>query len=180
MLVALNSIASAQAKGTHATLKACMRLLNHAATHLNATIQFNASDMVAHNNSDASYLCAPGAYSRAASHHYLSSHPNKLQPGQSPPLIGPIHMLCAFIGPIAASAARTEVGATFMNAQELCPIHQTFINLGHPQPPTPIRTDNKCAEGILNGTIKQRRSKAIDMRFYWLQDRVKQGQYQIV
>jgi hypothetical protein len=136
--------------------------------------------MVVHTDSDASYLCAPKAKSRAAGYHYLSSHPDKLQPGEAPPLNGPIHVLCAFIGPVVASAAEAEVAGNFMNAQELCPIRQTLIFLGHPQPPTPIRTDNKCAEGILNGTIKQRRSKAIDMRFYWLQDRVKQGQYQIV
>jgi hypothetical protein len=40
MLVALSSIASAQAKGTHATLKACRRLLDYAATHPDAKIRF--------------------------------------------------------------------------------------------------------------------------------------------
>ena len=50
-----------------------------------------------------------------------------------------------------------------MNAQDGCPIRQTLIELGHPQPPTVLQTDNKCTEGILNDTIKQRRSKAIDM-----------------
>jgi hypothetical protein len=43
MLVALNTIPLAQAKGTQATLKACMRLLNYAATHPDATIRFQAS-----------------------------------------------------------------------------------------------------------------------------------------
>jgi hypothetical protein len=180
MLAALKSIASAQAKGTQAALKACLRLLNYAATHPNTIVRFHASNMVIHTDSDASYLSAPGAKSRAAGYHYLSSHSDKLKPGESPPHNGPIHVLCAFIGPVVTSAAEAEVGATFMNAQELCPIRQTLINLGQPQPPTPIHTDNKCAEGILNGTFKQCRSKAIDMRFYWLQDCVKQGQYQIV
>ena len=44
---------------------------------------------------------------------------------------------------------------------------------------TPIQTDNSCAEGIVNDTVKQRRSKAIDMRFYWVRDRVRQGQFKI-
>jgi hypothetical protein len=48
--------------------------------------------------------------------------------------------------------------------------------MGHPQPATPIQTDNTCAAGIANGTINQRRSKAIDMRFYSVRDRVAQGQ----
>jgi hypothetical protein len=37
----------------------------------------------------------------------------------------------------------------------------------------------RTAEGIMNGIIKQNRSKAIDMRFYWLKDRVEQGQFRI-
>eukprot|EP00978_Attheya_sp_CCMP212_P020671 scaffold59435_cov43-Attheya_sp.AAC.1 len=43
--------------------------------------------------------------------------------------------------------------------------------MGHRQPPTPLQVDNSCAHGIINSTVKQRRSKAIDMRFYWLKDR---------
>jgi hypothetical protein len=49
-----------------------------------------------------------------------------------------------------------------------------LIEMGHPQPPTPIRTDNTFARGIVTGTIKQKRSKAIDMGFYWLKDRYQQ------
>ena len=47
--------------------------------------------------------------------------------------------------------------------------------MGHPQPPTPIQTSNLCAAGILNNTVKQKRSKAIG--FYWVQDRIKQNQF---
>jgi hypothetical protein len=78
-----------------------------------------------------------------------------------------------------ASAAEAEVAALYMNAQEMVPMRQCLIELGHPQPPTPIKTDNSTATGIINGTIKQKRSKAIDMRFYWLRDRVKQGQFKV-
>jgi hypothetical protein len=42
-----------------------------------------------------------------------------------------------------------------------------------------MRTDNSTACGIANTTVKQQRSKAIDMRFYWIQDRVKQGQFRM-
>ena len=48
--------------------------------------------------------------------------------------------------------------------------------MGHKQPATPIQTDNITAHGILNGTIEQKRSKCIDMKFYWLKDRVEQKQ----
>jgi hypothetical protein len=51
--------------------------------------------------------------------------------------------------------------------------------MGHPQPPTPVTCDNSTAVGIANQTIKQRRSKAIDMRYYWFQDRECQQQFKI-
>ena len=51
--------------------------------------------------------------------------------------------------------------------------------MGHPQGPTPIQFDNKCATGILTDTVVQRRSKAMDMRFYWLRDRVRQQQFHV-
>jgi hypothetical protein len=40
-----------------------------------------------------------------------------------------------------------------------------------------MRTDNSTADGIMNKTVKQKQSKSMDMRFYWLQDRVGQGQF---
>jgi len=55
----------------------------------------------------------------------------------------------------------------------------TLDEMGWPQPATPIKTDNAVAEGIINDKVKQRRSKAIDMRFYWVRDRVRQGQFRI-
>jgi hypothetical protein len=34
--------------------------------------------------------------------------------------------------------------------------------------------------GLANDTIKQKRSKAIDMRFHWIRDRIRQNQFGIV
>jgi hypothetical protein len=42
-----------------------------------------------------------------------------------------------------------------------------------------METDNTTATGYNNGTIEQKRTKAMDMRFYWIKDRVKQGQFKI-
>jgi hypothetical protein len=44
-----------------------------------------------------------------------------------------------------------------------------------------METDNTAttATGYSNGTIKQKCTKAIDMRFYWIKDRVKQGQFNV-
>jgi hypothetical protein len=42
-----------------------------------------------------------------------------------------------------------------------------------------METDNTTVTGYSNGTIKQKRTKALDMRFYWIKDRVKQGQFNV-
>ena len=40
------------------------------------------------------------------------------------------------------------------------------------QPTIPIKTDNSAAKVIVTATFRQKRSKATDMRFYWMKDRV--------
>jgi hypothetical protein len=81
---------------------------------------------------------------------------------------------------VLASAAESELASTYYNAKEACPEIICLEELGHPQPPTPIVTDNSTAVGIANDTVKQKRSKAIDMRYYWLRDRVRQGQFYVI
>eukprot|EP00957_Ditylum_brightwellii_P058831 4460424-Ditylum_brightwellii.AAC.1 len=51
--------------------------------------------------------------------------------------------------------------------------------IGQPQPATPIATDNSTAEGIMNANVQQKQSKAIDTRFYWMQDCIWQGQFYV-
>ena len=77
------------------------------------------------------------------------------------------------------SAAEAEVGGLYMNALELSPMRTTLEELDLPQLPTLLKTDNSTADGIMNKTIKQRQSKAVDKRFYWLQDRVEQGEFRV-
>ena len=78
-----------------------------------------------------------------------------------------------------ASAAEAETGAVFVNCQEAIAIRQTLIEMSNSQPVTSVHVDNKCAVGILNETFRQRKSKSMDMRFYWVRDRVKQKQFLI-
>jgi hypothetical protein len=74
-----------------------------------------------------------------------------------------------------ASAAKAKVGALLINGQDAIPLLNTLIELGNPQPPTLIQTDNSKAAGFANHTMKQKRSKAMeDMLFYWIKDQVEQ------
>jgi hypothetical protein len=51
--------------------------------------------------------------------------------------------------------------------------------MGHPQPQTPIQTDNMTAEGVTNKKIRPKCTKAMDMRFHWLCNRESQDQFKI-
>ena len=42
-----------------------------------------------------------------------------------------------------------------------------------------MRTDNSTANDILNGTLQQKQSKSINMRFYWLLDPVSQKMFKV-
>ena len=67
-----------------------------------------------------------------------------------------------------SSTQESETGGSYINAIEAIPILQTAIEMGHPQGPTSLQFDNQCAHGILTAVLKQKQSKVIDMRFYWL------------
>jgi hypothetical protein len=125
--------------------------------------------MILHIHSDASYLSVSNARSRLRGLFFLG---NK-SPEQDT-LNGSILNVAAVIKNVVASAEESEVGAFFRNAQRGAPLRVTLTDLGHTQPPTPLRTDNSTAFGIVNETIKQKRSKAMVMRYHWLTDRVRQ------
>ena len=172
MMHALNDLATRITTGTQKTNDALKTFLDYCATYPDAVIMYRASDMILLCDSDAAYLVAPKARSRAGGYIYLGNRTGK------PQIINaPISVLAKILKMVVASAAEAEIAALFVNAQDLVPLRVTLEELGHPQPPTAIRTDNSTANGIVNGTIKQKKSKAIDMRFYWVRDRVEAGQF---
>ena len=78
-----------------------------------------------------------------------------------------------------SSTAEAELGGLFLNAKEDVPICTILIEMDWPQPATPVQVNNSTVVGIANQSIKQKMSKAIDMRFYWVVDKIKQGQYAV-
>ena len=182
MLVALGTLASAQTKATTATNLAISHLLDYCATHPDATVRYTSSAMCLHVHSDASYLSEADSRSRAGGYFFLSAAPPQQPPpitATPPPINGAVHVHSSIIRAVMSSAAEAEIGALFFNAKEATSLRTTLAELGHPQLATPIQTDNQCAAGIANNTVKQRRSKAIDMRFYWIQDRAANGEFLI-
>jgi hypothetical protein len=130
--------------------------------------------MILNIHSDASYLSVSNARSRLGGLFFLGN-----KPPEQETLNGSILNVAAVIKNVVASAAESEVGACFHNAQSGAPLRVTLTELGHTQPPTPLRTDNSTAYGIMNETIKQKRSKAMDMQYQWLTNRVRQKQFDV-
>ena len=83
-----------------------------------------------------------------------------------PTLNGIVYVVCKILCNIMASAAEAELGALFLNCQVDVPIRITLEEMGHSQPPTQVQVENSTALGIVTITIKQRKSKAMDMCFY--------------
>jgi hypothetical protein len=182
MLVALGTIASTQFKGTQATTQALPQLLNYEAAQTDATVRYTASDMYLYIHSDASVLSEAKARSRAGGTFFLSSRPpdpsaTPIPTVTPPPYNGAIHTISSIMRNVMASTTEAELGAVFQNARDCVPLRIALEEMGHPQATTPIQTENACTAGIANETVKQRRSKSIDMHFYWIRDRIKQGQF---
>ena len=176
MLPALNEIASQQAAPTTQTLQKCNRLLDYVATYPNAYIRFHASDMILMLDTDAAYLVMPKARSRIAGYYYLG---NKATSQPHPELNGAILIECKTLRHVVASAAEAETGGIFHNAQMAIPIRTILEAIDHPQPPTPITTDNSTATGFVYNNINQKKSKSWDMRYYWLRDRENQKHFKV-
>jgi hypothetical protein len=129
---------------------------------LNAVLQYIARDMVLHVHSNASFLSKPNTHSRAGGLFFLSTLPSANASADFPlPLNGAIHITSSIMRNVLASATEAEVGALFNNCQDACMLHTTLDKMGHPQPATPVQTDNGCAKGIVNDFVKQKRSKPL-------------------
>eukprot|EP00957_Ditylum_brightwellii_P011867 894302-Ditylum_brightwellii.AAC.1 len=180
MLMAPNAIAAKQEHPTSKTAAAIVQLLNYCAMHQEATFRYHASGMVLHIHSDASYLSAPRARTRAGGHFFLSDRPsNPTKPKESvAPPNSPIHLVCKLLCNVMTSTTKAEIGALYTNARKGEEFRTALQELNHPQLPTPIMTGNTTTNGSVNDTIKQRRLRAIDMQFYWLKDCCKQGHFQ--
>jgi hypothetical protein len=145
----LNDIATEQAKATEKTQIATNQMLDYLATPPDAAIRYHASDMILHIQRDTSYLSVSNALSRLGGLFFLgntSAEQDTLNRS----------ILCSRIKSWRVLSQRPKLRPT-----------QSYTNRAGPHTtPTPLRTDNSTALGILNETIKRKRSKAMDMRYH--------------
>jgi hypothetical protein len=98
---------------------------------------------------------------------------------QHPPNNGAVLTIVQIIDAVMSSATEAELGELFINAKEAVHLWRILLEMGHPQPRTPIQTNNFTAEGVINSRVKPKQTKSMDMRFEWLLDRQQQGQFKI-
>eukprot|EP00957_Ditylum_brightwellii_P180704 13766044-Ditylum_brightwellii.AAC.1 len=122
---------------------------------------------------DASYLSESKARRRAAGRFYLTNKNDEEFNN------GAVLMLTTIIHYVVALASEAELAALFYNAREAVPLRVTLEEMGHPQPPTPLITDNITAHGLTTGAMIPKRSKAVNMRFHWLKCREAQQKFNI-
>jgi hypothetical protein len=154
MLPAINETSGNQATPTVNTLSVCKMLMDYAATYSLAIIRYFASDMVLHIDSDAAYLVLPNARSRYAGHYFLSDRPPPPPAKLTPKPNGAILTICKTIRGVMGSAAEAETGGVYGNAQEAIACRISLLALGHPQPATPLKTDNSMANSFVHADIK--------------------------
>ena len=112
MLHALNDLATRVKDGTQKTVEALNHFLDYCATHPEAVVLYQASDMILHNHSDAAYLVATGARSRASEYTYLGNNPTNTQITN-----GLISIIAKIIKGVMSLAAESEIGALYMNTR---------------------------------------------------------------
>jgi hypothetical protein len=150
-------------------MKKVQQFLDYASTHPDAVVAYHESDVVLTGHSDASYLSKSKAHSRACRHFFMSNNTAK------PPNNGTILTIAQIIKAVMSLAVEAEVGALYINCREAIPALHTLEFMGHPQPPTPMQTDNTTALGVINNNVIKK-LKSIDMKYHWLCNRESQGQ----
>ena len=76
---------------------------------------------------------------------------------------------------VLASAMEAELGALFFKCQQETALIITLEKMGHQQLPTPLVKDRATRNGFVNDNIQQQKSREIDMVFYWVCNRGRQG-----
>jgi hypothetical protein len=128
-------------------LALCKQFLDYMASQDKAVLTYKASNMVLEIHSNASYLSEPKARSCTGRHMFMAGRDN------IPTNNGAVLTILQIIWEVMSSTAEAELGTLFINAKTAISMRHTLKELGHPQPPTPMHTDNKTAHDLLTNKI---------------------------
>jgi hypothetical protein len=155
-----SSLASQQANPTEKTMELCKQFLDYMAMQEDAMLTYRASDMVLAIHSDTSYLSEPKSFSCTGGHMFMA------RKDDIPFNNGAVLNILQIIWAVMSSTAEAELGALFINAKTAVSMRQTLVELGHPQPSTPMQTNNATVHALLTNKILPKALKAMDMHFH--------------
>ena len=158
ILVSLSVISSSQSSPAEETMEKVKYFLDYAASHPDTILTYSASDMKLSVHSDASYLTEPKARSRSGGHFYMTTNEDNL------PNNGAVLTVAQIIKNVMTSAADAEIGALYINTWHDIPTRNTLQDMGHPQPPTPMQTENTTALGFVTNNLQPKATKSTDMQ----------------
>ena len=179
LITPVSMLANQQSNPTANTMDALSRFLNYAYHHPSAELIFRPSNMVMYIHSDASHHSEPNSRSRAGG-FFVLGEPSFTGPDEPYNVNAPFDVISTKLPTVTGSTAESETGAMYINASAACAHRQTLIDLGFPQPPTPIVYDNQVAGKVLQHVAKQKKSKAFATRYNWLKDRLRIGDFRLV
>ena len=171
LLEALSAIGYQQAAATKETEDTTEQLLDYVTTYPDDGILFRKSYMILLAHADAGFINESKACSREGAHIFLSENDPK------PKINVPVLTIAQIIKSVMASSAEAEMEALYITARKMIPLHNTLIEMGWPQPKSPIQTNKSTAVGFTNKTIFNKATKLADMKMWWLRDRESQYQF---
>ena len=80
---------------------------------------------------------------------------------------------------MVAGSTEAETRALFHNAQITHPTWYLFQQMGHPQSPTHLKTDNKTVYAFALQEMRHKKSKAWDMCLWWLKDKIAEQNFKV-
>ena len=142
-----------------------LQILDYVATQEESFLIYSLIQITLSTHSNSGYLGELEARSRAGRHFFLSKNTT------FPPNNGAILTIAQIIKNVMSLEAEAGLGALYIYAREAESIRIVLEYLGHKQPRTPIQTENSTVEGVVNNKTQPKRTKSMDVRFYWLRDR---------
>jgi len=173
--LAVSKVGSKQANPTKALLREVNHILRYLAGHPNTVLQFYPNDMTLHTVSDASFCSETKGRSRAGGVLYLGGCDEN-----NHPISSPVEVMSHIIDCIPDSAAEAEYISVHDTTKRGIYARNILEGIGYPQRTTDHECDNKCAVGIANNTVHDRKTKHIDRRYHWVKNEVKNGHFKVI
>ena len=142
LLCPISAIASQLVTSTKEKMRQIHQLLDYIVTQEDAVITYTSSDMKLAVHSNVSYLSKPKARSRSGGNFFLSNRET------IPQNSGAILNIAHIIKQVMTSATEAELTALYIMERDAVYIVIIFEEMGHRQPPTPLKTDSAMEDAV--------------------------------